>query len=144
MQATLVYTFMLSQLFGLFLFITGLALLGQSTYYRKILNSLKIDNPCITLFSLCNLVIGIILVDTHNVWVLKPTVYVTIMCWLVFVNALFWLFFPERMFRLCKIMMNGPGYYWFSMIAVFIGFVMLARGFWVFIFGGGTLLFLPH
>lgn len=142
MQASAVYSFVLSQVFGLFLFIVGIALLSQSNHYRKVFDALKIDNPCIMLSTLLNLLIGLVLVYTHNVWVLKPIVYVTILSWTVFVNALLWLFLPKKMFRLSQVMMRGSGYYWFSLIALLIGLSILARGFWVLLFGGGDFIFL--
>lgn len=136
-----IYTFVLSQIFGLFMFITGLVMLARAPYYRNLFKNLQPHEPSIFFTALFILLLGIILVDTHNLWVLKPSIYVTLMCWIVFLSALCWLFIPERMFAVWKKILTGRGYYWVEAMLIIWGFMLLFGGFSVFLLGSGKLLF---
>lgn len=144
MQAPGFYSFLLSQIFGFFIFILGFVLLTRPSYYRKLFEdffkSLQPNRFIIFICSLFNLFLGIIMVDTHNLWVFKPSVYITILSWLMFVASLAWLCMPERMFHLWKKIWTGSGYYWMDVFLIIFGFMMISVGFGSYLLGGNFIL----
>ncbi len=140
MHMSQIYTFLLSQIFGLFMFIVGLAMFARRQYYQDLFKNIQPHEPSIFFASMIALLLGIILVDTHNLWILKPALYVTIMCWLVFISALFWIFIPDRMFLRWKKILTGRGYYWTEGFLIIWGFIMLFAGFRALLIGPSKLI----
>lgn len=84
----------LGQIFGLYLFITSIALLVNQKFYKKAIAG-ALENPAINLvFSIMSLIIGLILVIAHNIWIGSWEVIITILCWLVLLKGIIMFLFP--------------------------------------------------
>lgn len=127
------YSFLLSQIFGAFLFIVSIIVMGRMYYYRKIILQLQPQDPCIPVAACFNLFMGIIFVVTHNVWALNRSTFITVLCWLILVNGLLWLAMPEQMLGSTKKVCAGTGYYWMIVICLLVGVMLLGRGMELFI-----------
>ncbi|MDP3562076.1 MAG: hypothetical protein Q8R83_07865 [Legionellaceae bacterium] len=140
MSNSMLYSFVLSQILGLFLFIMAVILWSKRTFYRKILMDLKANDPVVFISSIFGLLIGIVLVDTHSIWLLKPRLIVTIACWIIFLKSLLWLAMPERMIALTKRICSGSGYNWGVLFLAIFGLLITVRGFQAVIIGDIHLL----
>lgn len=133
------YSFLLSQIFGSFLFILAIVVMGRMYHYRKIILQLQPHDPCIPLAACIALFMGIVFVVTHNVWVWNRTTVVTVFCWLLLAKGLFWLAIPEQMLAMTKRICAGSGYYWIIVISLLIGVIFLGKGMELFILHYSTL-----
>jgi len=133
MNVPVIYSFALSQMFGIFMIILAIVMVSREQFYRKMIASIKADNPIVFFASICSLLLGVFLVDSHNIWELKYRVVITVFCWAVFIKALFWLIMPEKMLSITKSIVAGRGYYWSVLLLAIFGFWFLGRGISLFI-----------
>ena len=133
MLGSLLYSFFLSQIFGLFLVITSILMLSRVEFYRKLVHDMKPDNSIIIVGGTIGLLLGLCLVDIHNIWVLKPRIVVTILCWIILIKSLLWLSAPEKMLSMTKKLYAGIGYYILVLFTTLFGVVLMARGFYLYI-----------
>lgn len=88
-------TLFLTQAFGLFYVIGGVALLMHQGFLRDLGQSLLMKREWIVLGGFLTLILGIPLVLVHNIWTGEVYVLiVTISCWLTFLKGLLRVWFP--------------------------------------------------
>ncbi|MCR9191109.1 MAG: hypothetical protein NXI01_00420 [Gammaproteobacteria bacterium] len=121
------YTFLLAQIFGAFSFILAVVVMRRMPYFRKLVLQIQAEDPLISVFALMNLLIGVILVVTHNFWVFNHRFPITVICWLILLNALLWLLLPAKMLAILKKIVAGGGYYWLIVFLLVFGIVFLTR-----------------
>lgn len=138
MNPPIIYSFALSQIFGLFLFIVAIIFVSRKDYYSNVFAKMKSDNPLIMFVAICCLLIGLILISTHGVYYFQYRLVVTIFCWLVFLNGLLWLMIPEKMLSIAAKIMQGKSFYIFTAFIALIGFWILFRGTEIFILKEGV------
>lgn len=122
------YSFLLSQVLGLFMFMLAIITMMRLHFYRKLILQLKANNPVITLAGILGLLIGIILVLTHNIWVFKTIVWITCFSWAILLSSILWLIETEYMLALTKKICSGIGYYWIMVFLLVMGVVTIGRG----------------
>ncbi len=86
------------------------------------------ERGTIVLAGLIGLLLGLFFVGVHNVWVLNPILFVTLLCWLVLIFSILLLSTPERMVGMIKRIFAGSGYYVLIMVMALSGFLLLIRG----------------
>jgi hypothetical protein len=133
MNVANIFTFGLSQLFGLFLFVFAIVLFSRKDYYCDLFLNMKDDNPVIVLAATLGLFLGIILIGLHGSLVFHYKLVITILCWLIFIKSLFWLMLPEKMLLLTKQIFRGRGFYVLVTMLFIFGFVLIFRGSEIFI-----------
>ncbi len=137
METPAIFSFGLSQLFGLSLFIFAIVLFSRRDYYRKVILNTKEDNPIIMLTATVGLLFGIVLIGLHGDVLMYYKLRVTILCWLIFINSLFWLMLPEKMLRLTKKIVGSRGFYAVIAFLAMLGFLLVFRGSELFILKQG-------
>src|SRR3990167_3102687 len=143
MLHTYLISFILSQFFGLYLLIVAVIMFTRVSQYRQLLQNMKPDSGTILLGGLVGLMIGLMLVGIHNVWMLKPIVFITLLCWLVLVFSVLWLISPERMVIWTKKLFLRRGYYVLASLMLILGLVLLSRGLFQYATHHQSFLFLP-
>lgn len=128
MVPTLIHSFMISQIFGLYMIILAIVMFSRVGHFRSMFAKIQSDDIALYISASFGLLLGIFLVDMHNMWVFKPRVLVTLLCWAILLKSIFWLAFPERMTRMTKAMIAGKGYYFSILILAVWGIFLLARG----------------
>lgn len=134
MGIPVVYSFVLSQIFGLFLFIYAILMFSRPDLYRNRTLSFKSDSAVITIGGLIALFLSIALVVTHTIWVYKPRLIVTILCWIFFIKILLWLIIPEKMLKITHKIYKGVGYYILASFMLIFGILLFIGGFHVLIY----------
>lgn len=127
------YTFLLSQVFGLFMFILAAIVMGRMQFYRKMILQLKANNPAIAMCSILALFLGIVLVVTHSVWSTRSMIWITSFSWFMFMMSILWLAVPEKMLGYTKRVCSGIGYYWIIVALLIFGAIVIGRGAQLFI-----------
>lgn len=107
-------------------------MLHRRELYRTIIRGIDKPNLALTTSSVFGLILGLILVDVHNIWVWKPQVVVTIVSWLILLKSILWLSMPEKMIGYCKKMSKSSWFYVQLVVTALLGIFLLAKGFFLF------------
>jgi uncharacterized protein YjeT (DUF2065 family) len=84
-----------STIVSLMLLILGLSYLFQSEKWARLAKD-ALDHPHRYFpMALCILVMGLIIVMTHNIWTLSWPVAVTLFGWIMTIKGIFYLLFPQ-------------------------------------------------
>jgi len=126
-------TFVLSQVFGLYLLIMALVLFDRADYYRSLIQEIKAPGISFMLNASLGLLIGLFLIIIHTEWVFAPRVVITILCWLFTIKCVAWLIAPVRMLDLTKRICLGKSYYVVIGLMGFLAIQMTARAFYLYI-----------
>ena len=84
----------LAQVFGIYLAVMGISLLFNPKYYNEAAADLFAHKGVLLLSAIMTLILGIILVLSHNLWVNDWRVIVTMLCWLTFIKGVVRVVFP--------------------------------------------------
>lgn len=133
MFASLFYSFVLSQIFGLYLLITAILLLSRAGFYRQVIAQLKPTDSSIVVGASLGLLFGLALVDTHNIWNQYPRVLVTLLCWVILLKSILWLAFTDKMLAFTQKLCQSRLYYGIAIFMLLLGATMTFRGMMVFI-----------
>lgn len=88
-------TIFLGQVFGWYLLIIGVFMLVKSDTLINLVRDATKNFVVIYIVGIFTLIAGIILVISHNIWVLAWPVIITLIAWLTLLSALLRIFLPE-------------------------------------------------
>lgn len=124
------HSFLIAQIFGLFMFIMSVILLSRVKFYRDLINGMKAHSVGAVVGASVGLLLGIFLVVLHNVWLFQSLVIITIVGWFIFIKSVLWLAFPEAVIAWNKKVYSGVGYYFVAAILMIFGILLLSHGFY--------------
>ncbi len=127
MHTSWVHSYLMANVFGLYLLVMGMVLLMRKASIQAMVNRLDSDSPVIFFNASWTLMLGIFLVDVHHDWVLKPLVVVTVLCWMILFKALLWLVMPHKMLEVLQKIINGKAYYVMTVLMLMVGGLLLVR-----------------
>jgi hypothetical protein len=119
----------LAKVFGLFFGIMGIAILTRGKSLQLVVSEVIDHKSTFFLLTVFTLVMGILLILSHNIWVAAWPVFITILCWLIFITAIVRIFFLEKMQQLALRIINKPNFSLFGVIPLIIGIICLYFGF---------------
>jgi hypothetical protein len=99
-------TLTLIQIFGPVLFIMGISMLIRRDVYIDAMKNLINNAPFAVFAGVANLVVGIAILNTHNIWGTAPEVIVSLVGWLALIKGLHLTLSPETFFRTTKKLLN--------------------------------------
>lgn len=135
MFGELFHSYVLSQVFGLYLLFMAVILLSRTTYYRMLVKDMPVQSPGLLTSASYGLMLGLLLVVIHNTWVWEPRVLVTLIAWFIVIKSLLWLAFPEKMLACTQKAVASHFYYVIIALMFIMGILMLTKGFYFFIPG---------
>jgi hypothetical protein len=139
MVGSALHSFIFAQVFGLYFVIMAIILLSRADYYKAMIKKLKAPTAGGMLAASLWLFVSLFLVVMHNIWVVGPRTYITLICWLFFIRSVLWLAAPERMLHLLKKIWSGKGHYVVCVVMMLIGIYLMLRGFYLFVDDAGAL-----
>lgn len=101
-------TLFLATVIGWYLVITSLALLFRHEYIKAVIADILEHRGLFFLLTIFTLVIGLLLVVSHNIWIIGWPLIVTLFSWLVLIGALIRLFCPEVSLKMAKSALDHP------------------------------------
>ena len=119
----------LAQAFGLYFFIISLAMLLKKKRFEEIVDDLIASPASIFIIAVITLILGILLVLSHNLWVADWRVIITLLAWLTFIAGLVRTFFPELIVKAAKQIHNPTFYYTVNSIFIVLGVALSYIGF---------------
>ncbi|MBW2977953.1 hypothetical protein KY331_03855 [Candidatus Woesearchaeota archaeon] len=81
---------------------TGIAMLNGNFNLKKVYQEMEKSPMFMTLMGVFVLVLGMLIVQYHNIWVKDWSVLVTIIGWLLLIEGVFYIVFPKQLLALFK------------------------------------------
>jgi hypothetical protein len=128
MQPSLFQSYALANYIGLFLLIMGVVFFTKADDYTRILRSVKWTDFSMLITGCVSLLLGIFLIQHHNLWVMRPRVILTFLAWLIFLKALIAILYPQQMINLYFKIITRKKIIIFSVINVILGLVFIIDG----------------
>jgi len=98
---------LVAQVYGLICVALGLGLLINGAYYKKVFNALLKDSGYMFFGGIMALVVGFLIVSSHNVWVKDWTVLVTIIGWIALLKGITLFLAPKFLVDLSRPMLKN-------------------------------------
>ncbi len=120
----------LAKVFGVYLIVTGITVPLRRKELVPAVEQLFDNRPLVYIMSVFALVVGILLVVSHNVWVASWPVVLTILAWLVFLESIAYLLLPFEVLARWARWFNTPAWYVAGGAgAVILGVFLAVKGF---------------
>lgn len=100
-------TIFLATVIGWYLVIFSLIILFKQAYVRSVLTDIMLSRGLFFIMAALAFIVGLLIVVSHNVWVMGWPVIITIFGWLILLGSLFRLFFPETVHSMWGSMTHG-------------------------------------
>jgi uncharacterized membrane protein YczE len=107
----------------------SLAMLVHQQRFKKTAHEFLGTPALVAMSGWISLMIGLLIVVSHNVWVGEWPVVITIVGWLVLLQGLMRIFFPDSFVKMMKDMMAKTGYLLMSWIWLLVGIYLIWAGF---------------
>ncbi len=123
-------TILLSKVFGLYMIIAGLAVLTRRRQILLAVGALVEDKSARLVVGLMTLLIGLFIVNLHNVWDTLPTMLVSLFAWLAVVKGAAYLFLKESTLDAwTKHFLNRKWFMIDGVLTVLVGLYLAGFGF---------------
>lgn len=120
----------LAKIIGLYFIIIGLFTLLRYQDLEAAVKSLVGQKGTILLLAIITLMVGLLLVVSHNIWVFDWRLIITLIAWLIFIGGIFRLFFQDNIVRIWMWWIDHKNYFLGTTIFFFlIGCYLAYKGF---------------
>ena len=119
----------LAKVIGLFLSISTISIIIRYKQFALIEKEVAKNPLLIYLSGFSALILGILLVVSHNMWVLDWRLIITIIGWMTLFKGIFRIFYPETVIKLISQKMNNKFFLLAEIIFFFVGLYLIYYGF---------------
>jgi hypothetical protein len=119
----------LAQVIGIYLLLISFAMLFQQERFKKTIAELLASPPLLALTGSIGVVLGLLIVVSHNMWVSSWQVVVTLFGWILLLQGCMRIFYPHRFVHMVKQIDVKLGYTLFSWIWLLVGLYLIWMGF---------------
>lgn len=122
---------MLARIFGIIMIVLYGGVLLNQELYRNIWDDVVKRPISMILSGFINLLLGLLVVMSHNIWTFGWQGLVTLLGWILIVSGVLRLLFPEYVLKYSRqLMENNPGFLKYSAIVMLvIGIYLAIMGF---------------
>jgi len=121
----------LAQVMGFYLVIVGAFYLFKKDYLHQVLDDWLAHPAMSVIGAIMALIIGLLIVISHNIWVFSWVVIITIMGYLSLIKGLWRLFFPDSGKEIARKIIDAN---------VIVGIISILLGIWLFVMGYSSSL----
>jgi len=118
----------LAKVIGLYLLIVSLWILVKGKALQEVIKEFVQSRALILIIAVITLILGLLLVVSHNIWVSDWRVVVTLLCWLTLVSGLVRLFFPQAVVAMAG-KFPSSGFRTAALFLIILGGYLTYRGF---------------
>jgi hypothetical protein len=101
-------TIFLATVIGWFLVIVSILLFFRQEHMKSVMDDVIAHPGLFFVFAVITLILGLLMVTSHNIWLMGWPVIITLFSWLVLVSGLIRLGFPDTTMKLGKSYFNHP------------------------------------
>lgn len=123
-------TIFLAKIIGWYLVITSVFLLVRQKDMKTAMSEVMADRGLIFFIGIVTLIFGLLLVLSHNVWVMGWPVIVTIFAWLTLIGGILRLMVPELGIKVGRFWLENLRYlYTLTAVLLIIGLYLLYKAY---------------
>lgn len=123
-------SFFLSKALGFYFLILGFGMMINVNRFRFILLNIIDDAALLFVTGVYALILGILLVVSHNVWTMDWRVIITLVGWGALLKSTLLVLYPSFIMRVSKKwLLNNPAYYITFFIVFVIGIYLIYMGY---------------
>ena len=123
------FSVFLAQVIGIYLFLVSLAMLMHQAHSKKVIHEFLAIPSLIALSGGLSLIIGLLLVVSHNIWVAKWPVVITIIGWIALIQGCARIFVPQAFVKFMSEITHKKGYLLLSWVWLLVGLYLIWMGF---------------
>ena len=120
----------IARIFGLCYLIIGAGFIFNRKAFQQVMEDFCKNTAMVFLAGIFSLVIGVVIILTHNSWVANWTVMITIIGWLGFIKGIWIIVFPNTVSKFMQayqkneslIIVQSIGAFIFGIVLTFFGF----------------------
>lgn len=125
-------SFFLAKALGLYMLIIGISLLINKDTLYAVMKDITQQPAVFYLSAVIALIIGILMVVSHNLWAFNWRIIITLMGWTAFIKGTFNILFPQRAYKLVEQFSNHKSAYLIStIVTLVIGLLLAYCGFFL-------------
>lgn len=109
-------SFFLAELLGWYLLILSLVMLIRKDVIKGVLKGVLAQEPLIFILGILTTLLGLMIVITHNLWIMNWPVAITIFGWMTLLGGIMRMSNPAKVARLGTHFIESPSYMIFSFI----------------------------
>lgn len=122
----------LAKIIGLYLIITGIFTFVRYNLLEKIITDISNQRGSLFFMAILTLIMGLLLVVSHNIWVSDWRIIITLIGWLTLIGGLVRLFFLDEMRRMTDWWLkNKSAMLVLTGIFFLLGCYLVYKGFWI-------------
>lgn len=115
----------LGKVVGIYLLIISVVILVDMPHFIKYVGSLINDGPLMFVTGFFTLILGVLMVVSHNVWQLNWKVIITIIAWLTLIKGLSIILYPQLLDRATLFFIqNAQAAYSAAIADLILGFIL--------------------
>ncbi len=118
-----------AQVIGVYLFLMSLAMLIHSARYKKTMNEFLGHSALMAFAGGVSLILGLVIVISHNIWVTEWPILITIIGWILIVQGVMRIMFPDATVRIWKDLMVSSAFTLLSWVCLLVSVYLLWAGF---------------
>jgi len=122
----------LAKLMGFYLLIVGVAYFLKRPFLREVLQDFYNSPGLVLITSIINLILGLLIVLSHNIWEFNWKTIITIIGYLTLLKGICHLFFPEWAKKMAKKIIEKDIFVYSGVISVVLGIYLLYHGYFDF------------
>ncbi len=116
-------------LMGFYIVAVSFAMLVHQTRYKKLVGDLLGNHLVLALTGFLQLIFGLIIVITHNVWVSSWVVVITVLGWIAVLQGICRIYCPEHFAQFAKNMQAKVGFTIISWAWLIVGIYLVWAGY---------------
>ena len=113
-------TVFLATVIGWYLVVFGLLTLCRYEQLRGVVNDVLGHRGLLFIVAIITFILGLLMVVSHNIWVMGWPVIITVFSWLVLISGIMRLFFPEMVTKVGLSLCNNSTYMYISAIILLL------------------------
>ena len=130
MEAKMDASIFLAQALGLYFLIVGFALISNGDQLKGLVSKILEDDALLFVTGFIALILGVLMVISHNLWVMDWRIVITLVAWLMFIKGVVRVVFPKKAVNISKKWIkSNTAYYTTSVIVLLLGFFLGYHGF---------------
>ncbi len=119
-----------AQVIGLWLFFVALAMIVHHARFKKTVMDSLTHPALMTFMGFMGLLLGLLVVVSHNIWVPAWPVVVTLIGWILLIQGIMRIYWPETFAKIMKDLTAKSGYTVWSWVWLIVGLYLIWAGFW--------------
>ena len=102
----------IAKVFSYYVLIVAIPMLLKPKYFKKLIKDLLSDTVVVSVMSFFIIILGLVMIQVHNIWVNDWRIIITIISWWVLLKGFVMFYNPKLLMKINKpVLQNNTTYY---------------------------------